>query len=333
MITLSGPLNVSLEITSHCSLECRFCCNVFPHNLRDLLSLSDWKIILDKLKPHAVEVRVTGGEPTLHPSFFDILTLIDSYGFTFHLFTNGLWDDTEGFLKKMGAYRNFSHFLISLHAIDSREYLTFSSQMSSEKYDHLCQNIQMACEYFPVSTNTVLTLGNRGTLKGILDLAQSLGVTDCVFARYIGAHIEGLSLTARELRECLSRLKELKAQGYPVSSGTCIPLCFQQYLPSGCEAGRSYCTIDPSGNLRPCCHSKVTAGNLVSQDLSTLWKSRAMTQFRKRLAPQCVRCGFNEVCPGGCKAMPEILGGNHDVLIREAPRLQEKKSTLLLPEN
>ncbi len=85
--------------------------------------------------------------------------------------------------------------------------------------------------------------------------------------------------------------------------GVGIPQCFTFSSSTGCMAGVAYCAVDPWGNLRPCNHSDLIAGNLLSRTLEEAWRSPAMERFRKAVPQACHTCAAFPTCHGGCRAL------------------------------
>ncbi len=70
----SWPAIYALELTATCNNHCQGCSNIYATD-RALppMSASTWEAWLATFAPEAVRIRLTGGEPTLHPEFFRIL--------------------------------------------------------------------------------------------------------------------------------------------------------------------------------------------------------------------------------------------------------------------
>jgi len=325
MFELKAPVVVSLEVTSRCNSRCPGCSNVFAQG-GEPLTLPQWEQILEGLDPYVHEYRVTGGEPTQKEDLLPLLTVLDRRKRYFHLFTNGRWEDRDALIDGLKSLQYLATLLVSLHGPDGESHRAFTGE------DTFCdakQSISRATAAgLEVNTNTVLTRSNFRRIEEIASLSSSLGARGAVFARYIGAPIEGLTLSDDELKEALCALDGLISQGYGVSLGNCIPHCFFGSQTSGCSAGATFATIDPYGNVRPCNHSPVVAGNLLKEEITKIWRSRAMKAFRSALPGECRKCRRLSYCPGGCKAMAGLLGVPRDPLIRNRV-VKEEEAALL----
>jgi radical SAM protein with 4Fe4S-binding SPASM domain len=195
--------------------------------------------------------------------------------------------------------------LISLHGCDVDSHEAFSSVCGS--FQETVENIRRAVDAgLVVATSTVLTRYNVLRLEEIVDFALSLGAQHAVFNRYLGASLPSVEPTMEELRDGILVLESMIRSGAPVRYGNPVPQCFAFNSSRGCAAGKSYCTIDPWGNLRPCNHSPTIVGNLFEQSLEALWHSDGMEQWRALIPSECQSCPEVAACSGGCKALAEL---------------------------
>lgn len=106
---------VYLEITSVCNLACTFC----PPTLRgrQFISLEDFSIRLDQIKPHTDYIYLhVKGEPLLHPKIGQLLDISHEKGFKVHVTTNGtLINKKRDKLLNKPALRQLN---FSLHSFD-----------------------------------------------------------------------------------------------------------------------------------------------------------------------------------------------------------------------
>lgn len=312
---LSLPTAFYLELTFRCPNRCTGCGNVFidRQQQRHLpeLGWEDWRTILEKIAPSATMVKLTGGEPTRSPHFYKVLNELNVRGIPFVVLTSGIWSNPGKLLHAVGANERFQGFLISLHGSSAAGHELFTRSAGS--YLRALQAIREAAGAgLEVSVSTILLRSNLGTLREIADTALALGARNVIFARHIGQAIPQVTLDPQEYIQAVEEVITLQKQGYPVKIGNCIPQCFHPNPSTGCTAGLTFCTIDPTGNLRPCNHSKVVAGNLLVQPLEKLWNSRQLLDWRIMLPSTCNSCPSHARCGGGCKVMYE---GGRDLLM------------------
>lgn len=325
---LRAPFLFSLELTPACNNRCEGCGNVFVRQPA-ALSVQGWQQILEVIRPHARALKVTGGEPTLHPQFADLLHAIDSLGVPFTLFTNARWTKPERALEQLRQTKHLDGLLVSLHGANAETHETFAGV--SGAFEETCANIRRAAEMgLRVHVSAVLNAFNLHQLRDIVTLARSLGARRVVFNRFLGAANSLFQPAESALRQAVREIEILRRR-YPVRAdgqfsvryGNCIPQCFIESGASGCWAGVSYCTIDPWGRLRPCNHSPTVAGSLLEHSLEELWHGQVMQRWRQRTPPACLTCGAYETCHGGCRALEELNQMTQDPLMR-APLMREE---------
>ena len=115
MLYLSAPANYILELTTRCNNRCVGCGDVYLHCAPAPLSSSAWMTIIDGIAKQAVQITLSGGEPTQHPEFLDILARATSFGVQVNIFTNGRWAEPQDFVEQLQGIPNLGGLLVSLH--------------------------------------------------------------------------------------------------------------------------------------------------------------------------------------------------------------------------
>ncbi len=286
------------------------------------LSIQGWRQILDTIRPHARALKITGGEPTLHPQFAELLAEIDSLDVPFTLFTNARWRKPEHILGLLQGAKNLDGLLVSLHGADAETHETFSGIVGA--FEETCANIRRTAQAgVRVHISTVLNAFNLHQLTAAVELAQSLGAQRVVFNRFLGTGDSSFQPSEAALVKAIQEIERLRRR-YPVRAdgsfsvryGNCIPQCFTESGASGCWAGVSYCTIDPWGRLRPCNHSPTVVGSLFEHSLEELWHGSAMQGWRQLTPEVCLVCGAYEICHGSCRALMELEQACQDPLMK-----------------
>ena len=320
---LSKPALISLELTPVCNSRCSGCFNVFldgasgRRNLsarRPPLPLEGWRVILDRLVPHVHRLKLTGGEPTLHPEFEAILSCVGELDISLTVFTNGRWPHPERVLTALKCTPNLGGLLVSLHGAHAASHEAYSNTPGS--FEETVTNTRRAIGAgIPVTLSTVMHRANLDELAEVVSLAGALGVDHVVFNRYLGRPLPGLTLSDSQLVEATRTIEAMRAAGEPVAYGVGIPQCFTPSSSTGCMAGVAYCAVDPWGNLRPCNHSDLIAGSLLSGTLEEAWNSPVMERFRKAIPKACHTCAAFGTCHGGCRALAMELDLPSDPLM------------------
>ncbi len=314
VLTVSNPVLYSLELTSACNNRCRGCYNVFAdERAQPPLPLEGWQRILERIKPHAHRVKLTGGEPTLHPHFEGIVAHLRELDIAFSIFTNGCWPEPENLLAFLKPISQLRGLLISLHGANPAAHEAFSGVQGSFK--RTVANIRRATEAgLPVTISAVIHRQNLDQFQAILALARDLGADHVAFNRYLGPRDTTVEPTEEQLRQAVLQIEALRQDGARIKFGNCIPQCFVESSSTGCLSGMAYCTIDPWGNMRPCNHSSLKCGNLLEQSVEEAWQSAGMQRWRGMIPTGCHLCVAFPQCHGGCRAMAMELGLEKDPL-------------------
>ena len=315
MRTLSLPAIYALEITPSCNNHCPGCSNVYAahHGGAAPLLAREWRNLLAPFIAEAVQIRLTGGEPTLHPEFSDILEEVTSHDAQVTVFTNGRWRDPEGFVHRLRGRRRFSGLLISLHGANATSHEAFSGVPGS--FAETLANIKLALRAgITVALSMVLTRYSCNELDAVVELGRQLGVQHVAINRYIGPPLLEIEATEDQIAAAIVHVQDLAQVGAPVRYGVGIPQCFIQNDSEGCLAGVAYVSIDPWGNVRPCAHSPTVLGSLRERSLAELWRGPAMEAWRSLMPAACVTCAAYPACHGGCRAIQELRSDKRDPL-------------------
>lgn len=337
---LSGniPLLAYLELTPACNNRCPGCLNesfVADFQTRSLkpefqlapLPLAKWQEVLSRLPSTITSLSISGGEPTLHPAFEEIVTELNERGLDFVIFTNARWRTPDRLINLLKELDHFQGFLISLHGAHAEVHDGFTGITSS--FDETVKNIRRATSSgLTVGISTVITCSNFAETNDIAQLAEKLGASKVTFNRYINAphRIEALGPkalppTPQQLRKAVMQIEAMKLQmpeQIQIGYGPCIPQCFISSSSEGCAAGEISFVVDPWGNVKPCLHTDLLCGNLLHQSFDSIWNSISLQQWRGLLDNECSTCSALAQCGGGCRAMNLAWGQGRDPLMREA---------------
>ena len=332
--TLSLPVAYYLELTPACNNRCPGCGNVYANDRegnRASMDGKEWRNMIARLASHAQQFKLTGGEPTLHPAFSGIVRAIESHGVPFTLFTNGRWPHPDALLRLLCSAATCEGLLISLHGPDAATHEAFSGVPGS--FDGATSGIRRAAAAgLDVAVSIVINRNNWNRIAETLDLALSLGANHVVCNRFIGGPTAGVSTTQAQLRAAIAAIESLRAMGRPIRFGNCIPHCFEMSSSRGCTAGSTFATVDPWGQMRPCNHAPLAAGDLRTQSVAEVWQGEVMAHWRSLVPDDCAGCSAFATCHGGCRAQALLTGRAQDSLIRaplaEAPSLPDAEVLL-----
>jgi len=94
---------IYVDLLGKCNMNCNICYN---SNIRGKweLSIEKFEKLMKKL-PNKVFIRFVGGEPTIHPNFFEFISLARTYGHFVTVSSNGIMYSDDDFVKKMSDVR------------------------------------------------------------------------------------------------------------------------------------------------------------------------------------------------------------------------------------
>lgn len=283
--------DVTLELTYACNLDCFFC-----YNDRDKpgepLSLAQYETLLrDLASMQTMFLMLTGGEPMIHPYFFEIGRLTKELGFVVRVRTNG-HSLTRAMAKRVRDEIMPYVVEVSLHGA-SAEVHDQQTRIAGS-FDRLIKNIASATdEGLRISVVSTPTAWNEHQIESMFALCDKLGVP----LRFQGpvsprdnGDTEPLAIQPTENAwDKVTRLvKERKQQqqlqteqGLPVE-GVEVQIDTKKVVAS-CGVGVAGVDIDPYGNVLACMHLQESAGNVHDHSIAEIWdNSPLFARARKR---------------------------------------------------
>lgn len=319
----SVPISYAVELTYKCNNACSGCANVLSSRRNEVLY--EWQALFDKIAPpgnrrkYAELLRITGGEPTLHPEFSQIIKYIDTFGIPHATFTNGLWEAPDRVIETFQQREHFIGCLMSLHGSTAAAHSAFVEN-SPKVFAETCANIQRAVEAgLEVFTNTVLTRYSCEQIEEVIALSQQLGAGYAVFNRYLGKP-HPIEPTDAQLREAIELIERLHRAGVACRIGDCVPPCFVKNSSLGSNGGVEHCIISPRGFVRPDNLTGYTFGNLFENSIEEIWQSEQAEWYRQQVPENCLECVELPRCRGGCRSVTIEYGLEGDRLMQEPIR-------------
>src|SRR3989338_3743557 len=164
------PRRIYFQITRYCNLECPTC---FIKAGRDGAHIPTYAImdIAEFMGQNGlIEARLTGGEPTLHPDFFDILHKFQEEGIYVSVATNGVTSQ-----KTLDALCEESNLWVICSIDGNRE---THNRYRPDTFDRIIRNLRYLKSKNPsvrLRLTTILTRENKGQMYELCELTKSLG--------------------------------------------------------------------------------------------------------------------------------------------------------------
>jgi len=242
---------LSIELTNHCNLRCRHCADE-RHGCEGDLKMETMEKVLCNAGAYGFEhLSFTGGEPTMHPSFFRILDMITGAGYKFSFVSNG-FNFTEIYERLLPYRDKLGGITFSLDGADEE---THDRLRGKGSYRRVMQAISVCLvKDIPFNFNSVIVSFNREGLADMAELAAKLGSCGLRFGHLTptpSSIKNDLVLSPAERREAeavILRMRETSPVTVFMAPGNytsflfpCAPLEMQEF------------NIDWRGNVTMCC--------------------------------------------------------------------------------
>lgn len=329
------------HITDECDQRCKHC-YIFSENCDkqvDQMSFQQMKhtfyncIEFCRVYDRIPYFYITGGDPILHPYFWDLLKLMKEHDILFTILGNPfhLNDEVCQELKRFGCEK----YQLSIDGLkDTHDWFR-----KPGSYDLTLEKI--GCINRAGIRSVVMTTvsgANIDEVGGIIDAVVKAGVNVFSFARYCPTSIEkdvGIHpLRYRQLlQECDEKFKYYQSIGcrtyfnkkdhlwtlYEYETGIFqIPETIEDgMIYGGCNCGNCHLTILPTGDIYACRrvqNSKV--GNVFMNRLVDVWMGPMETYRDYAKFKKCSKCELLSFCRG----CPAVASGKDGDFYAEDPQ-------------
>jgi MoaA/NifB/PqqE/SkfB family radical SAM enzyme len=309
-----GPEQVVVDLTNRCNTNCIACWTYSPL-LRDRAAPASWRrlelpaqvaerLIDDLALLGTRRVRFTGGgEPMLHPRFYELVRRIKERGMTAEVTTNFIRPDVDRLLAA-----GVDELSISLWAATPAAYTRTHPNQGPATFPQLERALMRLAEAPGRPRLAILNVINRinfHELEQMYDLAARVRADKVYFTLVdvVEGRTEGLMLTPEERQATLEAVRRVQAraagpQGGPVLdavgefmgrlAGTGAESGFYDRgrvdeLP--CTIGWTFARVLANGDVVPCCRAvMLPQGNLNRNSFAEIWFSAVYDRFRKNAA-------------------------------------------------
>jgi radical SAM protein with 4Fe4S-binding SPASM domain len=313
------PVEVSIEVTHRCPLECQHCYNNLPmsdsHARRQELTFEEHVRLLDELVDlGCLWILYTGGEIFARKDFLGIYTEAKKRGFLITLFTNGTMI-TPRIADHLAEYRPFN-IEITLYGA-TREAYEASTRIPGS-FDRCMKGIRLLLERsLPLKLKTVPTSVNVHEVYEMKRFAeQYLGVefkfdplvnprTDCSQSP-LAVRLTPEQVVALEFRDPVRRAEYARLVKSELAAN--LPASIKKYT---CGGGHNGCAIDPKGRMTICVLSHRDGYDLRSGSFQRGWDGRLkdIRATKHKRETICTNCRIRSLC-SMCPANGELEGGD-----------------------
>lgn len=314
-----SPIRIYFEITLSCNLHCRYCYNNSGIPRKKELNINEiFRALNNFKKQNILDIRFTGGEPTCHKDWFEIMAYAKKLGFAVSCNTNGAYIDKS--ISERFAKLNLEQVTVSLDGNKenherNRGRNTFDRTISNLKLMHdLGVNLRI---------NTLINKYSINDVEFLVDIASKYAKEINFFTIVFlgrGLHIESsdgvsvdehlkISQKIKKLKKKYSHLKILHFA--EVSHTTSIShkdgnkFLLKEGPPSGFTTFNVLSNGDYAcGGYSPYINKNFFLGNINQQDIFNVWqtnkKLEKMRNDSHKLILFCDKCKkfINKECQG-----------------------------------
>jgi radical SAM protein with 4Fe4S-binding SPASM domain len=320
-----APLEVSIEVTRRCPLECLHCYNNLPMSdqqarSRELSKEEHHKLLDEIAEMGCVWLLFTGGEIFARKDFLEIYTHAKRKGFLITLFTNG-----TVITEKIADYlREWPPFAIEI-TLYGRTRVTYEKLTGIPgSYERCLRGIRVLRDRgLPLKLKTVATTVNKHEVLGMKQFAEEELQLEFKHDSLISPRIDcsqsplGVRLPPEEV-VALDLHSPRVATEYRQMAEREIGRSVEPELRSehdstvyGCGGGVSAFAIDPYGRMSICVLSHRETYDIRSGSVKEGWEhflQEVRNRKRTRIS-KCVKCRLQSLC-SMCPANGELENGD-----------------------
>lgn len=296
------------ELTDACNLSCKHCgSNAGPQN-KTYLPFDSVKTVLlqvaKEFSPQNIMICLSGGEPMLHPDFFEIISLVKKCGFSCGITTNGTLIDSCAAKRLLDSGVDSVTFSLDGLA-DTHDWFRNKEGSFEKTLQGIHNLLKVSNGKIITQITTVIHKKNFHQLDKLFSLCCELGIDSwrLVNLEPIGRALDNqkLLLDASQFQELLCFIREKR-----FSCQTSIDVTFgcSHYLTEDfertvrdnyfiCGSGIYVASILCNGDIYSCMdierRPELIQGNINSDNFPDVWKNRFQI-FRHDRSDDCEMC-------------------------------------------
>lgn len=304
-------MKLTWDVTNRCNLKCKYCGAASLINEKKEQN-TDWKKLIDYIKPFVKNITLLGGEPLLHPDIDKIIEYISLKGMHVSITTNGQVD--KDVLKNIMKY-NVDLIYVSIEGFkDSHDKIrgTGTWEKAIETVKYLKELNKNRLNKADIGISMVVNKLNKDEIVKFIHSTRDYGIiyqiTPLLLMGNALEYKEMLEIKADELLKVFEEITEYSlnhpevkiniANHYPIVNEYLNKKYGSNYSIDevSCDAASSSIYADPYGNIYPCHTCKTVKINLNEKNN---W-NEDINEF-KPFMQEVHNNGVNHLCEEICK--------------------------------
>ena len=322
-----APIFCCFTLTDECMLRCQMCQkwkeDVFIKPGRRKMEFDDWKKCAISLREIATDdfiINFGGGEVTLVPWLFEIISFCKNIGFKTNIATNAFLLD-KTMVKKIASC-GLDYINISLDSLDEQTH--DSLRGVNGVYKKVMEAVELIDKYASNTKVSICSIIMKPTLNGMLELIEWAQFSDKIDMIYLMVLMQPNNTVPEQqwwtkeewgdlwpddygkAEKVLDKIIDLKQKGYNICNPVEHIQAFKAYFQDPDKfVKKNACHIDRAVHISSVgdvfmCYQQECLGNLHNGDLKMFWMSEFANKVRnsiKKCQKNChflLNCNFEE---------------------------------------
>jgi radical SAM protein with 4Fe4S-binding SPASM domain len=317
-------LDVSIELTDRCPLQCAHCYNNLPINdkesgSRELSTAEHFRVLDELAEMGCLWLLYTGGEIFARPDFLEIYTYAKQKGFLITLFTNGtmITDEIADYLLQWPPFS----IEVTMYGRTKEVYEAVTGIPGS--YGRFLRGIEALCSRgLPLKLKTVANSINKHEVLAMKHFAEKELHVNFKFEGVLNPRVDSSKaplafrlpaeeVVAFDLRSpgVPDEYRKLAEQDLRAPEGPDDRLY-------GCGGGMYSFALDPYGQISLCVLSQKEKYNLRGGSVKQAWEQFIAGLRQKKLtkSSRCESCRIRSLC-NMCPAFGELENGDAENVV------------------